>query len=74
MVEKCLKYLFLVGLLRCTTDFFMSVGLGIGGSDTPLEEARKSLSCERTFTAISDEEKLFAKLGTNVLRNHCECV
>ncbi|KAI5080501.1 hypothetical protein GOP47_0003684 [Adiantum capillus-veneris] len=45
-----------------STDFFLSVGLGIGGSDTPLEEARKSLSCERTFSTISSEESLFAKL------------
>ncbi|MCO5592940.1 hypothetical protein L7F22_046944 [Adiantum nelumboides] len=42
--------------------FFLSVGLGIGGSDTPLEEARKSLSCERTFSSISSEDSLFAKL------------
>eukprot|EP00250_Pteridium_aquilinum_P015548 c22641_g1_i1 orf=47-2035(+) len=45
-----------------STDFFLSVGLGIGGSDTPLEDQRKSLSCERTFSAISSEESLFTKL------------
>lgn len=46
-------------------DFFLAVGLGIGGSDAPLEESRKSLSCERTFSAISSEESLFAKLGVH---------
>lgn len=45
-----------------STDFFLSVGLGIGGSDVPIEESRKSLSCERTFSAISNEESLCAKL------------
>ncbi|KAH7291826.1 hypothetical protein KP509_29G037100 [Ceratopteris richardii] len=45
-----------------STDFFLSVGLGIGGSTTPVEEPRKSLSCERTFSEISHEDGLFAKL------------
>ena len=69
--DSYLKYFpntkFLDQALWCTTDFFMSVGLGIGGSDTPLEESRKSLSCERTFSAISSEEKLFLKLGISAL-------
>lgn len=45
-----------------SSDFFLSVGLGIGGSDTPQEEPRKSLSCERTFSTISCEKSLYIKL------------
>lgn len=44
-------------------EFFLAVGLGIGGSDTPQKEPRKSLSNERTFAAISEERQLFQKLG-----------
>lgn len=45
-----------------SSEFFLSVGLGIGGSETQEEEPRKSLSCERTFSATSCEKSLFAKL------------
>jgi hypothetical protein len=48
-------------------DFFLAVGLGIGGSETCLKEPRKSLSNERTFSAISDDHQLFKKLGKHKL-------
>lgn len=44
-------------------DFFLSVGLGLGGTDTPQYKMRKSISNERTFSAIEDEALLFQKLG-----------
>ncbi|CAM6092197.1 unnamed protein product [Calypogeia fissa] len=47
---------------QISTDFFLAVGLGIGGSETPQKEPRKSLSNERTFAAISEEHQLFQKL------------
>lgn len=43
-------------------DFFLCVGLGIGGSEEAEEEPRKSMSCERTFAAISREGDLLRKL------------
>eukprot|EP00897_Mesotaenium_endlicherianum_P007474 jgi/Mesen1/6755/ME000344S06036 len=47
---------------RISTDFFLAVGLGIGGSEEPEEEGRKSMSCERTFSALSSEPALAQKL------------
>lgn len=44
-------------------DFFLSVGLGLGGTDTPQVRSRKSISSERTFAATGDERLLYSKLG-----------
>ncbi|XP_039139303.1 DNA polymerase kappa isoform X1 [Dioscorea cayenensis subsp. rotundata] len=46
-----------------STDFFLSIGLGLGGTDTPQHKLRKSMSCERTFSATEDESALFQKLA-----------
>ncbi|GAQ82213.1 putative DNA repair protein [Klebsormidium nitens] len=43
-------------------DYYMAVGLGIGGSEAPKEEHRKSLSTERTFNTISRDADLINKL------------
>ncbi|THU65245.1 hypothetical protein C4D60_Mb05t01620 [Musa balbisiana] len=48
---------------QCSTDFFLSVGLGLGGTDTPQRKMRKSISNERTFSATNDESILFQKLA-----------
>ncbi|XP_020570887.1 uncharacterized protein LOC110018016 [Phalaenopsis equestris] len=45
------------------TDFFLSVGLGLGRTETPELRMRKSISSERTFRATDDEDFLFQKLG-----------
>lgn len=50
-------------LLLSSVDFFLSIGLGLGGTDTPQHKLRKSMSCERTFSATEDESALFQKLG-----------
>ncbi|XP_009760130.1 DNA polymerase kappa [Nicotiana sylvestris] len=47
---------------RSSADFFLSVGLGLGGTDTPQYKMRKSISNERTFSATEDEALLFQKL------------
>lgn len=47
---------------QCSADFFLSVGLGLGGVEPPEEEHRKSISTERTFPATSDEVEIFKKL------------
>lgn len=44
-------------------DFFLSVGLGLGGTDTPEARFRKSISSERTFSATQDAALLYQKLG-----------
>lgn len=44
-------------------DFFLSVGLGLGKTDTPEVRSRKSISSERTFAATGDEKLLYSKLG-----------
>jgi len=46
-----------------SSDFFLSVGLGLGGTETPEQRQRKSISCERTFTATNDSSLLFEKLA-----------
>ncbi|KAJ1690189.1 hypothetical protein LUZ63_014344 [Rhynchospora breviuscula] len=46
-----------------SSDFFLSVGLGLGGTHTPENRMRKSISTERTFTATSDPTLLFQKLA-----------
>lgn len=48
------------------SDFFLSVGLGLGGTDTPQAKLRKSISSERTFSATEDEALLFQRLGKHV--------
>ncbi|KAF4364410.1 hypothetical protein F8388_006987 [Cannabis sativa] len=47
---------------QSTADFFLSVGLGLGGTDTPEVRLRKSISNERTFSATGDETLLYRKL------------
>ncbi|XP_028767725.1 DNA polymerase kappa-like isoform X2 [Neltuma alba] len=47
---------------QSTSDFFLSVGLGIGATSTPQARLRKSISNERTFSATEDEAQLFRKL------------
>lgn len=46
-----------------SADFFLSVGLGLGRTDTPLVTQRKSMSTERTFTPTKDEASIHQKLG-----------
>ena len=48
---------------RVVSEFFLAVGLGIGGSEEAEEAQRKSMSCERTFGAMEKEEELVAKLS-----------
>ncbi|XP_074345062.1 DNA polymerase kappa isoform X1 [Apium graveolens] len=45
-----------------SADFFLSVGLGLGGTDTPQVKFRKSMSNERTFSATKDEALLYKKI------------
>ncbi|KAK1293673.1 hypothetical protein QJS10_CPB17g02252 [Acorus calamus] len=45
-----------------SSDFFLSVGLGLGKTDTPQFKMRKSISSERTFSATEDESLLYQKL------------
>ncbi|KAK1359024.1 DNA polymerase kappa [Heracleum sosnowskyi] len=47
---------------RSSADFFLSVGLGLGGTDTPQVKFRKSISNERTFSATKDEAVLYQKI------------
>ncbi|XP_062089394.1 DNA polymerase kappa isoform X2 [Humulus lupulus] len=47
---------------QSTAEFFLSVGLGLGGTDTPEVRLRKSISNERTFSATGDETLLYRKL------------
>ncbi|XP_010525675.1 PREDICTED: DNA polymerase kappa [Tarenaya hassleriana] len=46
-----------------SADFFLSVGLGLGRTDTPQARSRKSISNERTFAATGDEMVLYRKLA-----------
>ncbi|XP_057450333.1 DNA polymerase kappa [Lotus japonicus] len=48
---------------QSTTDFFYSVGLGLGKTDSPQERFRKSISTERTFSATEDEALLYKRLA-----------
>ncbi|KAK6945978.1 DNA polymerase type-Y, HhH motif [Dillenia turbinata] len=45
-----------------SSDFFLSVGLGLGGTDTPPVRTRKSISSERTFSATDNKALLYQKL------------
>ncbi|KAL0384309.1 UNVERIFIED_CONTAM: DNA polymerase kappa [Sesamum radiatum] len=47
---------------RTSADFFLSVGLGLGRTDTPQVTQRKSMSSERTFSPTEDEALLLQKL------------
>ncbi|KAK1645821.1 hypothetical protein QYE76_063626 [Lolium multiflorum] len=61
--EMLQKAAFLCALFsEGSTDFFLSVGLGLGGTETPEHRLRKSMSCERTFSATDDSSLLFEKL------------
>ncbi|KAM0884018.1 hypothetical protein ACQ4PT_031255 [Festuca glaucescens] len=61
--EMLQKAAFLCALFsEGSTDFFLSVGLGLGGTETPEHRLRKSMSCERTFSATNDSSLLFEKL------------
>ncbi|KAL5706788.1 DNA-directed DNA polymerase [Ranunculus cassubicifolius] len=44
-------------------DFFLSVGLGLGQTDTPEVRSRKGISCERTFSATDNEAFLYNKIA-----------
>ncbi|KNA24699.1 hypothetical protein SOVF_012800 isoform B [Spinacia oleracea] len=46
-----------------SAEFFLSVGLGLGSTDTPEARLRKSMSNERTFSATEDEAFLYQKLA-----------
>ncbi|XP_022953079.1 DNA polymerase kappa isoform X2 [Cucurbita moschata] len=46
-----------------SADFFLSVGLGLGSTDTPQVRLRKSISNERTFAATAEEKLIFQKLA-----------
>ncbi|XP_021747857.1 DNA polymerase kappa-like [Chenopodium quinoa] len=48
-------------------DFFLSVGLGLGSTDTPQARLRKSMSNERTFSATEDEAYLYKKLVSSTI-------
>lgn len=48
---------------QSTADFFYSVGLGLGKTDSPQVRFRKSISNERTFSATEDEALLHKKLA-----------
>ncbi|KAJ6948827.1 DNA polymerase kappa [Populus alba x Populus x berolinensis] len=67
-ISTCEEMLQKGGLLcalfsHSTADFFLSVGLGIGKTDTPQVRSRKSISSERTFSATDDETLLYQKLA-----------
>ncbi|XP_010905640.2 DNA polymerase kappa isoform X1 [Elaeis guineensis] len=62
--ELLQKGAFLCALFsHCSTDFFLSVGLGLGRTDTPEHKLRKSISSERTFSSTGDEPLLLQKLA-----------
>lgn len=48
---------------QCSTEFFLSVGLGLGSTGPPQRTLRKSISTERTFSATEEESFLFEKLA-----------
>uniref|UniRef100_A0A0D9VWE1 Calcium-transporting ATPase n=1 Tax=Leersia perrieri TaxID=77586 RepID=A0A0D9VWE1_9ORYZ len=61
--EMLQKAAFLCALFsESSADFFISVGLGLGGTETPEQRLRKSISCERTFRSTDDCSLLFEKL------------
>ncbi|KAL4615236.1 hypothetical protein ACB092_07G109100 [Castanea dentata] len=48
---------------RSTADFFLSVGLGLGQTETPQVRSRKSISNERSFSSTEDEASFYQKLA-----------
>lgn len=52
-----------LNLFASFADFFLSVSLGIGRTDTPQATQRKSMSTERTFSPTGDETSIYHKLG-----------
>ncbi|XVE49330.1 hypothetical protein DITRI_Ditri01bG0074200 [Diplodiscus trichospermus] len=62
--EMLRKGSFLCALFsHSTADFFLSVGLGLGGTESPEARFRKSISSERTFSATQDAALLYQKLA-----------
>ncbi|KAF6139067.1 hypothetical protein GIB67_010793 [Kingdonia uniflora] len=62
--EMLQKSAFLCALFSSSsTEFFLSVGLGLGQTDAPQVRSRKSISSERTFSATGDEVLLHKKLA-----------
>ncbi|XP_043709969.1 LOW QUALITY PROTEIN: DNA polymerase kappa [Telopea speciosissima] len=62
--EMLQKSAFLCALFsHSSIDFFLSVGLGLGKTDSPQTKLRKSMSSERTFSATNDEQFLYQKLA-----------
>lgn len=51
-------------------EFFLSVSLGLGRTDTPEKTQRKSMSNERTFSPTEDETVLRQKLGNGCMVIH----
>ncbi|KAL5561378.1 hypothetical protein UlMin_031125 [Ulmus minor] len=61
--EMLLKGSYIFALFsHSSADFFLSVGLGLGGTERPEVRLRKSISNERTFSATGDEALLYRKL------------
>ncbi|KAK4848646.1 hypothetical protein QYF36_015555 [Acer negundo] len=61
LLRKCS---FLCALFsHSTAEFFLSVGLGLGGTETPQIRFRKSISSERTFSATENKALLYQKLA-----------
>ncbi|XP_078430343.1 DNA/RNA polymerases superfamily protein isoform X2 [Wolffia australiana] len=57
------KSAYICGLFSpSSVDFFLSVGLGLGNTETPQLRLRKSISNERTFSSTDDQSLLFKKL------------
>ncbi|KAL3676154.1 hypothetical protein R1sor_026102 [Riccia sorocarpa] len=46
---------------QISTEFFLSVALGIGATEAPQHEQRKSLGHERTFSALNELAELVAR-------------
>ncbi|GMH03094.1 hypothetical protein Nepgr_004933 [Nepenthes gracilis] len=67
-ISTCKDMLEKSGLLcalfsRSSADFFLSVGLGLGKTDAPQLQTRKSMSNERTFSATDNQTFLYEKLA-----------
>ncbi|KAL8541590.1 hypothetical protein ACS0TY_002742 [Phlomoides rotata] len=61
--EMLQKSSYICALFSLTSaDFFLSVGLGLGGTDKPPATQRKSMSTERTFSPTEDEVLIHQKL------------
>lgn len=62
-IGEAMRFFWLLKILSIIADFFLSVGLGLGGTATPQIRFRKSISNERTFSATKDKAFLYQKLG-----------